>query len=117
MLATSVRPGALKINDDTRGWRDLPIHSDADILNTVASDADVALPRSHHRVREIDDEASRRIKRRDFRRQSTPRLELDTQSVLAVRDLEPLQCSARGQTIARHVSRVSDQHERHQRNQ
>ena len=45
------------------------------------------------------------------------RFELDPQSVLAVSDLEPLQCSARGHPLARHVSRGGDQHERQQRNQ
>ncbi len=106
-----------QIDHDARGGRGLPVHPDADVFHAVSAHADVALRRGHHGVGKVDDDACRRIERRHFGRERALRLELDPQSVLAVRDLEPLQCSARGHPLARHVSRGCDQNERQQRNQ
>ena len=87
----------------------MPVHSDADVFHAIAANADAALRRGHHGVGKVDDDACRRIERRHFGRQRAFRFELDPQSVLAVGDLEPLQSSARGHSLARHVSRGGDQ--------
>ena len=118
MLAAGGAITVGKIDDHARVGRDLPVHPDADVFHAVPAYADVALRRGHHGVGKVDDDARRRIKRRHFGRQCALCLELDTQSVLAVRDLEPLQSSARGHPLARRVSRGCDRYhyDRQQRN-
>src|SRR3979490_634175 len=117
MLAVRIGTSPGKVDDHACGGGNLPVHPKAHVFDPAAANGNTALRRCHHRVREIDDDACRRIERCHFGRECALRFELDAQSVLAVRDLELLQRSARGQSVARHVSRIGDQHERRQRNQ
>ncbi len=105
-----------QINHHTGRGRNCPVHPDAEVLHAIPADTDPTQPRRHHGVGKINDDARRRIQRRDFGRQHARRLKFDLQSVLAVRHLEPLQPSARGRSRTRSVSRGGDQHERQQRN-
>ena len=94
----------------------LPVHANADVLDTALVDNDVILARSHHGVGKVDDDARRRIERRQLGRERALRLEFEAQPVLAVGYFEPLQLRARRRTFTRHVGRGGDQPERQQRN-